>query len=210
MKLISHRGTNKIYNENTFNSINYCFNLENCLGVEFDVRITSDKKLVICHDYFIDRVSNGSGILNEIKYDDLKLINFGKEKFFEKIPLLTEILNIKTKKIFLIELKLNKKEFNSVKKKLYYILKKYSYKKLYIFSSNYEINDEIKEMNLNILVGELTLKNIKNKKLDFYLIYHLLYDEKKYKNKCVFLYTVNNIEDIKTNTYYIVDHIDKI
>ena len=104
MKLIAHRGykTNFI-KENTKEAFDNAFNNE-FNGIECDVRKTKDNKLVICHDAFISRVSDNTGLLSSFTYEELLKFNFGSVNVPSKIPLLIDVLK-KYHKIKLIELK---------------------------------------------------------------------------------------------------------
>ena len=77
MNLIAHRGykTNNV-KENTIEAFDMAYKL-GYKGLECDVRVTKDKKLVICHDAFINRVSNGSGLIKNKTYKELLKYNFG-------------------------------------------------------------------------------------------------------------------------------------
>ena len=46
-------------------------------GLEFDVHLTKDREVVICHDEKIDRTSNGSGYIKDYTLEELKNIDFG-------------------------------------------------------------------------------------------------------------------------------------
>ena len=100
MLLISHRGYISKYPENSLEGIKYAFNLSEIDGVEFDVRITKDRKFVLIHDFFIDRVSDGSGAVNKLKYKTLLKFNFGNCKHKLKVTKLEDVLKIKTNKRF--------------------------------------------------------------------------------------------------------------
>lgn len=47
-------------------------------GVELDVQLTKDGKLVVAHDEWIDRVSNGSGRIADYTLEELKKLQFKK------------------------------------------------------------------------------------------------------------------------------------
>lgn len=92
MNLIAHRGyKNNIYKENTIESFDMAYNL-GYKGIECDVRVTKDKKYVICHDAFINRVSNGQGLIKNKTYKELLKYNFGTKEKPAKIPLLKTVL----------------------------------------------------------------------------------------------------------------------
>ena len=66
MKLIAHRGlTNENIKENTLEAfINAIEN--NYDGIELDIRLTKDKKIVVLHDKLINRTSDGKGNINNL------------------------------------------------------------------------------------------------------------------------------------------------
>jgi glycerophosphoryl diester phosphodiesterase len=72
-------------------------------AVEFDVQMTKDNKLVLIHDYFLDRTTSGSGLVMETSYDSLCQYDAGKwfaAKFaHESVPLLEEVLDFLGKDI---------------------------------------------------------------------------------------------------------------
>jgi len=65
-------------------------------GIEFDVQMTKDGELVICHDERIDRTARGHGYIKDFTLVELKKIDFGKphvEYGFVEIPTLEEVLS---------------------------------------------------------------------------------------------------------------------
>ena len=40
----------------------------NCYGVELDIQTTSDNEIVLMHDLTVDRMTNGTGVVNELTY----------------------------------------------------------------------------------------------------------------------------------------------
>jgi glycerophosphoryl diester phosphodiesterase len=102
-KYIGHRGTRVGFDENTNSAfetvIKYGANY-----IEFDVQKTKDGKLIILHDYSLERTTNGSGLLREYSYQEIKTFRTKKKR--EQIPNLEDLLDIlKGKTKFIIELK---------------------------------------------------------------------------------------------------------
>lgn len=101
--LIGHRGTRTSFDENTIlafkRAIEYGANY-----IEFDVRETKDKKLIVIHDSTLKRTTNGSGLVKNLTYKEI--LNFRTKINLFPIPLLTDIFNeLKGKTKFMIELK---------------------------------------------------------------------------------------------------------
>lgn len=205
MLIVSHRGYSKTYGENTYLGINHAFTLEYVDAVEFDVRVTKDKKFVLIHDFFIDRVSNGTGLVNKMTLRKLRKYNFGTNNYPSKITTLKKVLSINTNKIFMIELKMNDKEYFKIKNKLIKLLFKYKNKNIYIASFNKTIIIDLMKTNLNLKYGIISTKNIKNNNVDFYSLNYNFFNDKIYskiKDKLIFLWTLNNKDDInKVNKY---------
>lgn len=79
VKGVNHRGYNRVAPENTLPA----FRLSKLYGfdyVETDIRTTSDGVLVCLHDETVDRTSNGTGYVNQMTLDQLKLLDFGSWK----------------------------------------------------------------------------------------------------------------------------------
>lgn len=100
-ELIGHRGYSARYPENTILSFRKAVEA-GCDGIELDVRLTKDGKVVVIHDKDMKRTTNGSGLVGEYTLKELKKLDAGRG---EKIPALEEVLEeIKSIKL-LIELK---------------------------------------------------------------------------------------------------------
>ena len=100
---IGHRGTRTSFDENTIlafkKAIEYGANY-----IEFDVRKTKDKKLIVIHDSTLKRTTNGSGLVKDLTHKEI--LNFRTNVKLSPVPLLTDIFNeLKGKIKFMIELK---------------------------------------------------------------------------------------------------------
>ncbi len=100
---IGHRGTRIEFDENTI----LAFKKAKEYGanyIEFDVRKTKDRKLVVIHDSNLNRTTNGSGFLKDFTYKEIKTFKTVVNQ--KTIPLLTEVLDEFNGKVnFMIELK---------------------------------------------------------------------------------------------------------
>ncbi|MDR0314675.1 MAG: hypothetical protein LBH71_01830 [Oscillospiraceae bacterium] len=95
--LVCHRGLAKVAPENTIPAFTQAFKAS-ADGIEFDVQLTKDKEIVVCHDNSVNRTSNGKGNIKDMTLKELRELDFG-EKFDEKykgtkIPTLKEVLDI--------------------------------------------------------------------------------------------------------------------
>ena len=97
MKVLGHRGAAGSAPENTL--ISFAKGLEYGVdGFEFDVQLTRDGEVVICHDERVDRTSNGMGWIKDFTLQELKRLDFGswfaKLPVFQAIPTLRELLEM--------------------------------------------------------------------------------------------------------------------
>lgn len=92
--IITHRGLdpslNNFYNESSKEAFEN--HLERGYGIEFDVRITRDRKFVISHDDNLSRISNGKCTKNISELTEKEILNF----VFDGCHLITldELLNL--------------------------------------------------------------------------------------------------------------------
>jgi len=94
--ILGHRGSSGDAPENTLNAIELA-KQAGADGVEFDVKLTKDREVVLLHDPKVDRTSNGSGFLKDIPLNEFRELDFGewKGKAFkgERAPLLADVLD---------------------------------------------------------------------------------------------------------------------
>lgn len=205
MKIISHRGSGFKYKNNTKEAILYLLNIDYIDGVEFDVRITKDKKIVIIHDPIINFVSNGRGIVKNMNYKELLKYNFGSKQNPSKICLLDELLaSVNNKKIILIEIKEETDDYKDIVDIVYNIISKYDLN-IYIASFNYELIKYFKTKynKCGLIIGlGLNTKKLYNH-FDFNIVSY------NYRNKVdkkeTFIWTINEIKDDINNYNIITD-----
>lgn len=121
--VISHRGANKVSPQNTIEAFKKAIQFR-ADGFETDVHLTSDGVPVICHNYTIDKTSDGKGAIASNTLDYLKRFDFGS--YFHhsykgiEIPTLEEFLTLSEK----ANLKVLNIEIKSPKNKDYIIVDK--------------------------------------------------------------------------------------
>ena len=196
MKIIAHRGNDGIHKENSLEAIINSLNKKYVDGVELDVRLTKDKKLIINHDPFY----NGYYINNT---NAVKLQRLG-------LNMLDEILiNISNNKIIMIEVKVDDKQIKQMTKKLIKTLNKYKLN-YYICSFNYNFLIDFKKCChiKAVLIISIKINTIHiNNNFDFNSI-NILYNI-KIPNKETFRWTVNTkkeLEKVNKNENVITDN----
>ena len=94
-KICGHRGAVNYKPENTMSGFEWCVN-NDIKWAECDVQLTDEDILIIIHDDTLDRTSDTKGLVKKITKKQLETINVGisnsKEKNFQKIPTLEELL----------------------------------------------------------------------------------------------------------------------
>lgn len=95
--VVAHRGFSGKAPENTLAA----FRMALEVGVdmlELDVRLSKDNAVVVIHDQWVDRTTNGRGHVQDMTLEELKSLDagswFGKKFAGESIPTLQEVLSI--------------------------------------------------------------------------------------------------------------------
>ena len=111
---IAHRGLhNEKYTENGLNAFKNA--IEHDLAFEYDIHLTKDNQLVVCHDEDLKRTTGKEGIIEDLTLEEIKkyrLLDGGV------IPTLQEVLDLNQEKVpMVIELKVFRKNYKPLAKK---------------------------------------------------------------------------------------------
>ena len=141
MKIIAHRGNHgSKYNQNTKENLLSALGKNYVDGIELDIRITKDKKIVIIHDFIINLVSDGMGIVKDMTLKELYKYNFGTKQNPTKISTLNNFLKqVYNDKIILIEIKEGFNDEMYIADRIMKVTRKYPDLNIYICSFNYKI-----------------------------------------------------------------------
>lgn len=100
MIVIAHRGSSQKAPENTMPAIKKAIR-DGADAVEVDVQLTKDQQVVVFHDEWVNRTTNGKGFICDLTYAELEKLDTGS--WFHprfrgtKIPLLSDVLDIAKK-----------------------------------------------------------------------------------------------------------------
>ena len=109
MKIFAHRGASGYAPENTLSAIKKAIEMK-ADGIEIDIQLTKDGKIVVIHDWKVDRTTTGRGFVYELDFDYIRSLDAGqwytKDFIGEVVPTLEEVLDILPKDMILnIEIK---------------------------------------------------------------------------------------------------------
>ena len=162
----AHRGASGSAPENTMTAFKKALSIGSH-GIECDVQMTKDGKLIICHDELLDRTTDGKGFIKDKTLEQIKTMDagrwFGLEYEGERIPLLEEVLElVKQSDIYLnLELKTGIVQYNGIEDKVVDMVKSYGILDKTVFSSfnHYSIYD-IKYKYPEAITGALYMEGL--------------------------------------------------
>jgi len=108
-KLLGHAGNgmtqwNGMFTANSLEGIKYAFDLDNCSGVEVDIRLSKDTTFWLMHDSDLDNVTNGTGCFYETADEYLEKIRY-QGVHQEKLVTLKQLIDLHTSKEIVLDLK---------------------------------------------------------------------------------------------------------
>jgi len=222
-KLIGHRGVKDLCPENTLESILKAFDL-GLSFVEIDVKISKDRVPILLHDDTLDRTTNGSGLVIDYDYENIKKLDAGK--FFYKentnifVPKLEDILSLcaNYNGNLNIELKPNKKFEKENVYQIYKIIKNINQidiffssfdmisileiSKLYPQSIRSFLLDDFKEYNIDDLISISINHDLKICGLNIDLVTTDIIKKIKESNIAITVYSDKNINLSSANDIF--------
>ena len=155
----AHRGASAYHPENTLGAFSKAIEL-GADFIELDVHLTKDGEIVVAHDERLERVSNGTGHINDHTLQELKALDFGK--LFPgtvcRIPTLAELLSlVKPSALTVnIELKTTERLYPGLCEKLVALVEKFAMEERILYSSfNHYSLREIKQLDPGTMTGLL-------------------------------------------------------
>lgn len=137
--IFAHRGASAHAPENTLPAFELAV-AQGAPAIEFDVKLTSDRRVIIIHDHTLRRTTNGSGLVANTSFDALRELDAGfwKDPKYTgaQIPLLEEVLEAVGKKVLInIELTNYTTPFDGLPDEVAAIVQKHGLQGQIIFSS---------------------------------------------------------------------------
>ncbi|MBY6877619.1 glycerophosphodiester phosphodiesterase [Clostridium botulinum] len=201
---IAHRGASSLAPENTLESFKKAIELK-CDGIELDIHMTRYNQLIVIHDEFLDRTTNGTGSVRNLTLNEIKKLDAGSHfsnKFkYSKIPTLKEALDLIVPSNILLDVEI-KQWAPEIEKNVITMIQNYNYEKKTIITS---FNP------MSVLKCKEISKDIKTGLLVFFLQTNPLDMKKKLKIdylcmdvNYIKLLSQNNIDTLKKNNLKIL------
>jgi len=156
----AHRGASACRPENTLEAFATAIE-QGADAIELDVHLTKDGEIVVAHDAWLERVSNGTGYINDHTLEELKSLDFGKQVSNGpvcRIPTLSEVFSlVKPSGHFVnVELKTTERQYPDLPAKLLALAGEYAMGERVIYSSfNHYSLKEIKTRDPKARIGLL-------------------------------------------------------
>lgn len=210
-KIFAHRGSKGTHPENTLPAFLEAI-LVGADGIELDVQCTSDGVVVVMHDETLERTTNGSGLLKDMTWSEIKKLDADKSKKLKNtkvsVPSLEEVLLLLSEYdyqgILNIEFKTDVYPYLGIEEKVLELIEKSSFSGEYLLSSfNIETLERLIAMKSKYPCGfivdgdsEFIEKVLKNKKIGS--IHPRYSNTKKYLgfSKNIRPWTVNEKKDM--------------
>lgn len=156
----AHRGASGYAPENTLESFKKAIEL-GADGIELDVQLTKDDRLVVIHDETIDRTSDGKGWVKDYTLEELRRFNYNKthpEFAHADIPTLREVYELMKPSGLTInvELKTGIVFYEQLERKVIELTREMEMEDRVLYSSfNHYTCVKLHELNPNAYVGFL-------------------------------------------------------
>lgn len=132
MLIYAHRGYSAKYPENTLAAFQAA--LPYAEGIELDVQLSKDGRLVVIHDETVDRTTDGSGYVKDMTLRQIRLLS---TESGERIPTLEEVLLlIESSDVTLnIELKTDRFDYDGIEYLTWLAVTEFKLEQRVVFSS---------------------------------------------------------------------------
>lgn len=162
-KLIAHRGCyNNLIPENSIASFKRC--LYQNIPIELDVHLTKDKKVVVFHDFNLKKMTDLDEEIENLTYEEIKKLKLKNTE--ERIPLLSEVLELIHNKVPLI-IEIKNKKVGPLENALIKLLDNYDnfYIQSFLMKSVYYIKKRRPRYKVGVIL--FFYRYINYKKVDF-------------------------------------------
>jgi glycerophosphoryl diester phosphodiesterase len=158
IKIIAHRGASGHAPENTMAAFQLAMQ-QGADGIELDVMLSKDGRLVVIHDDTVDRTTNGTGLVKDMTLAQLQALDAGNGA---QIPTLEEVLHTFGGRFLInIELKNYATPFDALPRVVAELLNSNGFSRSVIVSTFNPFNlTRFRRLCPKVKVGLLTVPNI--------------------------------------------------
>ncbi|GAA4710771.1 glycerophosphodiester phosphodiesterase [Brevibacillus fulvus] len=165
--IFAHRGASGRYPENTLPAFQAALR-HHADGIELDVQLTKDQQVVVIHDHFLDRATDGTGLVSHHTLAELRQLRVGNwldERLHPTtIPTFEEVCAFVayTPLLMLVELKNFLLPQPSLEEKVIELIKKYQLEHRVVISSfNYDSLLHVKQLAGDLRTGLLYIGRLR-------------------------------------------------
>ncbi|MFF2481258.1 glycerophosphoryl diester phosphodiesterase membrane domain-containing protein [Paenibacillus sp. NPDC058071] len=204
-KIMAHRGYISKGPENTMEAIQGAIEAK-ADYVEIDVLETKDGDLAVIHDTNLKRLTGTSAQVYDLTMDDLRQLEVKQGNFTGRISSLAEVMEMARGKIKLnIEIKTHGMEKNLVDTFIRIVQENHFEKECIVQSLDYEIVQQVKTAAPELRVGYIMFAGVPDMgriRADFvvmeeYMVKQSVIDSAKRHHKPIYVWTVNNTENMR-------------
>jgi glycerophosphoryl diester phosphodiesterase len=162
---MAHRGWSGKAPENTMTAIRLALAEPAIKAMEIDVQLSKDGVPVLCHDFTLERTTNGSGLVRDHTFEELRTLDAGRwfdARFAgERIPSLDEVLQaVKGRCTLNIELKTAPGMYPGLAESVLALLEKHDMKRdVYVTSFDHEEIRHVRQLDAEVKTGLIVLGN---------------------------------------------------
>lgn len=164
---IAHRGYSHIAPENTIVAFQEAIK-HGATGIELDVHLTKDNKLVIIHDEALQRTTNGEGLVSDYELTQLQQLDAGSwfhPKYKdEPLPTLGEVIEALPKDVLInVEIKNIPSFYKEIEKAVVETIERYGrFEQTIVSSFDHSCLYNVKQLNESIKIGLLVNQKMHN------------------------------------------------
>lgn len=141
MKIWAHRGCSQRYPENTMLAFEKAASLKNLTGIELDIQLTEDGKMVVIHDERVDRTTEGTGFVKDYTLSQIRKLHiYAGDSPTQRIPIIEEVFALLGERPGLklnIELKNSIIPYDGMEEKIVEAVHKYGLQDAVVYSTFY-------------------------------------------------------------------------
>lgn len=165
MKIWAHRGCSQMYPENTLLAFEKAMNVQGLTGIEIDIQLTKDGKLVVIHDERVDRTTEGIGYVRDYTLSQLKKLHiYADDNPTQSIPAMEEVFDLLEMRLksglkLNIELKNSVYPYDDMEEKIIEMAHKRGLEKSIVYSTFYAKSlEKLKTLDIDAQLGILDSK----------------------------------------------------